>query len=337
MGATRIKGLDVGDGSVTEQDLDLSGAAAKATPVSADSIIIVDSVAPSTPKRTLISAFLSSFSLYIGTTAISLARASGALSLSGVTIDQGYATTATAAGTTTLTAASGYNQYFTGSTTQTVVMPVTSTLVLGKSFRIVNNSTGLVTVNSSGGNAIVILASGGEVILTCILTSGTTAASWDAWYGGSIVSSGKKLTVNNSLTLAGTDGTTQTFQASDTIVGRTTTDTLTNKRKQPRVYTVASTATLTPEIASYDLFTITAQAASLTIANHSTSTPAAGEKMIIRIKDNATARAISFGTYYRAMGNALPTTTVVSKTLYLGFIWNSTDSKWDLIAVAQES
>lgn len=248
-----------------------------------------------------------------------------------------YTTTATAGGSTTLTLASDYVQAFTGTSNQTVVLPVASTLFLGFNVWIVNKSTGAITVNSSGGNALCLVAAGTSAIVTLILITGTTAASWIYEYLGSSVASGKKLTVNNSLTLAGTDGTTQTFQASDTIVGRTTTDTLTNKRNQPRVYTVASTATLTPEIASYDLFTITAQAASVTIANHSASTPTAGEKMIIRIKDNGTARAISFGTYYRAMGNALPTTTVISKTLYLGFIWNSTDTKWDLIAAAQES
>ena len=43
------------------------------------------------------------------------------------------------------------------------------------------------------------------------------------------IADGKTVTANNSLTLAGTDGTTQTFQATDTIVGRATTDTLTNK------------------------------------------------------------------------------------------------------------
>lgn len=43
------------------------------------------------------------------------------------------------------------------------------------------------------------------------------------------VADGKTLTASNSLTFAGVDGTTQTFQASDTIVGRATTDTLTNK------------------------------------------------------------------------------------------------------------
>lgn len=92
----------------------------------------------------------------------------------------GYATTATAAGTTTLTASSEPQQYFTGTTTQTVVLPVTSTLNLGRPFRIVNNSTGAVTVQSSGANTILILAPGAAAIFTCILTSGTTAASWEA-------------------------------------------------------------------------------------------------------------------------------------------------------------
>jgi hypothetical protein len=39
----------------------------------------------------------------------------------------------------------------------------------------------------------------------------------------------KTLTVNNSLTLAGSDSTTLTFQGTDTYVGRATTDTFTNK------------------------------------------------------------------------------------------------------------
>jgi hypothetical protein len=94
----------------------------------------------------------------------------------------GYATTATAAGTTTLTSASAAIQDFTGTTTQTVVMPVTSTLALGFPFKIRNLSTRAVTVNSSGGNAIVVLAPSTQAVVTCILTSGTTAASWSYDY-----------------------------------------------------------------------------------------------------------------------------------------------------------
>ena len=94
----------------------------------------------------------------------------------------GYTTTATAAGTTTLTVGSTSSQFFTGSTTQTVTLPVTSTLTLGHHFYIVNNSSGAVTINSSGGNAIQVMAANTTCNVTCILTSGTSAASWYAEY-----------------------------------------------------------------------------------------------------------------------------------------------------------
>lgn len=94
-------------------------------------------------------------------------------------INSGYATTATAAGTTTLTVLSPYWQFFTGSTTQTLVMPVTTTLSPGISWEIVNNSTGAVTIQSSGLNTITTLAAGNHAIITCILASGTGTASWN--------------------------------------------------------------------------------------------------------------------------------------------------------------
>jgi len=102
--------------------------------------------------------------------------ASAPLALANLT---GYTTTATAAGTTTLTVSSTHTQFFTGTTTQTVVLPVASTLVLGFSFLIENNSTGNLTVNSSGSNLVGTVIPATTVLCTCILTSGTSAASWD--------------------------------------------------------------------------------------------------------------------------------------------------------------
>ena len=96
----------------------------------------------------------------------------------------GYTTTATAAGTTTLTAASTTTQFFTGTTTQTVVLPVAATLVLGAAFSIHNNSTGDLTVNSSGGNLVATVTANTTCLFTCILITGTTAASWDADFTG---------------------------------------------------------------------------------------------------------------------------------------------------------
>jgi hypothetical protein len=91
-------------------------------------------------------------------------------------------TTATAAGTTTLLVSSATRQEFTGATTQTIVLPVVSTLRIGRKYEIDNNSTGVLTVNSSGGNLVQSMAAGSTAIITCILITGTGAASWDVVY-----------------------------------------------------------------------------------------------------------------------------------------------------------
>lgn len=105
--------------------------------------------------------------------------------------------------------------------------------------------------------------------------------------------------------------------------------------RAPAVQSVVSAATVTPTFDD-DMVKVTAQAAALALANP-TGTPIEGLGMAIRIKDNGTARAISYGTQYRAIGVTLPVTTVIGKTLYLGMIYNTTDTKWDVVAVAQEA
>jgi hypothetical protein len=59
--------------------------------------------------------------------------------------------------------------------------------------------------------------------------------------------------------------------------------------------------------------------------------------MVIRIKDNGTARSIAYGVDYRAIGVTLPTTTVINKTTYLGCIYNTTDNKLDIVGVCTEA
>lgn len=98
----------------------------------------------------------------------------------------GWTTTATAAGTTTLTISSAGIQNFTGSTTQTLKLPVTSTLVTGFSFLVYNNSTGVVTVQSSGANQIILMQGGSFAIFTTVNTGVTTAAGWNTFYSSLI-------------------------------------------------------------------------------------------------------------------------------------------------------
>lgn len=104
--------------------------------------------------------------------------------------------------------------------------------------------------------------------------------------------------------------------------------------RAPAIQAVTSSATVTPTFDD-DMVKITAQAAALALANP-TGIAIPGVGLVIRIKDNGTARAITYGTQYRAVGVTLPNTTVINKTLYLGMIYNSDDTKWDVTAVAQE-
>jgi hypothetical protein len=103
----------------------------------------------------------------------------------------------------------------------------------------------------------------------------------------------------------------------------------------PTVQTVASAATVTPTFGN-DLVAITAQAVALAVANP-TGTAIPGLGMVIRIKDNGTARAISWGTQYRGIGVTLPSTTVASKTTYVAMIYNATDTTWDVVAVGTQA
>lgn len=107
------------------------------------------------------------------------------------------------------------------------------------------------------------------------------------------------------------------------------------RKAQKRVYAETSNATPTPDANSTDIHIITAQAAGATFGAP-TGTLTQGQQLIIRIKDDGTARSLSWnsgtGGYRASSDLALPTTTVISKTMYLGFIYNNTDTKWDLIA-----
>ena len=164
-------------------------------------------------------------------------------------------------------------------------------------------------------------------------------------YVGLTVPATGSLTTSYTLTLPTTDGNANEVLKTDgsgvlswTTAGNVTqtgTETLTNKRIDPRVVSIASSSTPTPNADVTDIYLITALAAGATFGSP-TGTHVQGQKLMYRIKDNGTARALSYNAVFRAVGVTLPTTTIISKTLYLGCIYNATDTKWDIIAVAME-
>jgi len=121
----------------------------------------------------------------------------------------GYTTTATASGTTVLTNTSTVYQLFTGTTTQTVTLPVTSTLQTGWQFHIVNNSTENITVNSSGGNAVIIVPPQTTSMVSCIGTTLTTAADWESGltdFTGYTGTGNVVMATNPTITIGSTSG-----------------------------------------------------------------------------------------------------------------------------------
>jgi hypothetical protein len=244
--------------------------------------------------------------LYVGTNA----NVAGTLDVTGTTtltnpvinnIKMGYTTTATAAGTTTLTVASNYRQFFTGSTTQTIVLPVTSTLVTGMAYEIENNSTGLLTVNSSGGNLVGTIPAGVCAHAVCIGTTLTTAADWDWDYistttitgtGANVLGTAPtiaSLNLTTALTLTGASGTNgqvltsggssvaptwTTISSSPTAITNGTSNVTVNSSGGSITATTAGTAAVTIDTSQrVGIGTTTTSNATLTVTNANLTSP----------------------------------------------------------------
>jgi len=152
----------------------------------------------------------------------------------------GYTSTATGGTTTTLTSSSSANQFFTGSTTQTVKLPDTSTLTIGQEYYITNQSTGALTIQTSAAGAITTVPAGAGAVFT---VASTSAQTWVTEFNGAttvtgsgslVLSTGATLNqpsfVGPSFSSISNSGVlTLPSSGNDTIVARTTTDTLTNK------------------------------------------------------------------------------------------------------------
>lgn len=269
-----------------------------------------------------------------GTANITVTAAAG--TLTGTTLNSSVVTSSlTAVGTlTNLTVTNTIVGSINGNAATATALQ-TARNINGVSF----NGTANITVTADA-NTLTNTTLNATVVNSSLVSVGTlTTGVWNAsiipgQYGGTgVANTGKTITVSGN-TVIGSNTDTVTF-------GTTAATSVTLppggvlQSTQPRIQSVTSSATVTPNADTNDAVVITAQAAALTLANP-TGTPNQMQKLIIRVKDNGTARAIAYGAQYRGIGNTLPSTTVISKTLYMLFVWNATDSRWDLLAVAQE-
>lgn len=100
-------------------------------------------------------------------------------------------------------------------------------------------------------------------------------------------------------------------------------------RTRRRVVTVTQSATPAINTDKTDVASITGLAQAITsFTTNLTGTPADGDQLLIRITDNGTARALTWGASFEASTAVLPTSTVISAMLIVGFVWNVVTSKW---------
>lgn len=127
---------------------------------------------------------------------------------------------------------------------------------------------------------------------------------------------------------------------SGVAVGTTDTQTLTNKRVTPRIVTAGSTSgTITPTSDTADTYRAVGLTGAITLAAPS-GTPTSEQKLLLYLDDNGSARGITWtttSTGFRASTEApLPSTTIASKWMRIGCVWNSDDSFWDVVAVVNQ-
>jgi hypothetical protein len=90
---------------------------------------------------------------------------------------------------------------------------------------------------------------------------------------------------------------------------------------------VPQSATPTLNTEANDVFTIVGLAQAIT-GFTVVGAPNDADEMVVRITDNGTARAITWGSKFEASTVALPTTTVINQLLTCEFQFNGVTGKW---------
>ena len=142
----------------------------------------------------------------------------------------------------------------------------------------------------------------------------------------SLLKSGKQFTttidVSGNITFDLSHGTTYTFNES--IIARIRPRTLVQNAP-------GATPSVNSDIVDFQHFT-GLNAAITSMTTNLTGTPTENQPLLISFTDNGTGRAITWGASFENGPATLPTTTVASTRLDVGFRWNTVTSKWRCMA-----
>lgn len=184
-------------------------------------------------------------------------------------------------------------------------------------------TTGAVSFGTSGtaygtsGQVLTSAGAGASPTWTTPTTGTVTSITAGTGLSGGTITTSGTISINTSVT-----------------VDVSTAQTLTNKRVTPRVSTTTSSATPTINTDNVDVYGLTAQTVDITsFTTNLSGTPTDGQRLHIYIVGTA-ARAITWGASFEASTVSLPTTTVSTNRLDVGFVWNAATSKWRCVASA---
>ena len=124
---------------------------------------------------------------------------------------------------------------------------------------------------------------------------------------------GKSLIVSNSLTFAGTDGTTMTFPASNTTVAGLAIAQSFTKAQRGSVTALTDGATITPDFSLANNYSVTL-GGNRTLANPTNLT--AGQSGIVIITQDGTgSRTLAYGSYWKFPSGTAPTLTTTASAV----------------------
>ena len=210
---------------------------------------------------------------------------------------EGYLEVVSTAGSTILTDASASKIRVTGTLTQTIVLPDVTTLHLGWFYVITNDSTGTLTVQSSGLNSIITVVANTSVLVQCVLDTGTTAASWMADYVGFSTTTGTGAVVRS---------------ASPTFSGTLTAAAISGSSYVKGGYTALAAGTLAMALGTNRVVKVTPNASGTLTT---TVSPSGSTANVIIVTSGTTPYTLTFGTGFLSTGPLV--TGVVSGGIFV--------------------
>jgi hypothetical protein len=216
--------------------------------------------------------------------------------------------------------------------------------VLGTANAVLTANTTVLSVNVTIQPTSVVASTYGNATIVPVITIGAdgriTSASnvnISGVSGGGSSDTLANVTARGNVT---TDTITLSNTGNSLIASGTITSNILISRVNPRFFSEVSNANLIVNISLFDQYNLTALATNLTINSSTLGNPENGNKIVLRLKDDGNVRNITWSSTtpggFRGVGVTLPAnTSPVANVFYIGCIYNSEDTLWDVIAVSK--